>query len=52
MSSPGRKGVFLYKGSSEIIGTESETVVRTLKMLELFSYSTNYSAGLRPSSET
>ena len=34
-----RNGVFLYKESSEGIGTDSETVMGTLKMLELFSYS-------------
>lgn len=43
MSSPGRKvlrsGVFLNKGSSRVIGTESETVMGTLKVLWLFSYS-------------
>lgn len=46
MSSPGRKvlrsGVFLNKGSSEVIGTESETVMGTLKMLWLFTMLFSY----------
>lgn len=42
MLSPGRKvkkRCLYLKGSSEVIGTESETVMGTLKMLWLFSYS-------------